>query len=260
MDCQDLSFDAKLSEQRMEKAVSVLGTQIVKRLIGFALYLMGVNRSAVARKLGIPRDTAKSFIKTVLKDGLAAFEDRRRRQRFAPSEPEPEPAPVVKLFREGDWIVAQFGSGKQSLRIPADNLLQVRSVLLSMYSSGLITAGDASRQLGVTAVHVRNMARRLHDGDVSALIDKRQGQKQDYVVTSQIKGELIQQFVVELLVYGKTSGRKLAEELCRRRQIKVAERTVRHHLSALGLQQIRKTLPELFETVKKTPKPGTEHG
>lgn len=258
MDCQDLSFDAKLSEQRMEKAVSVLGARIVKRVIGFALYLMGVNRSTVARKLGIPRETAKSFIKTVLRDGPAALGDRRRRYCFSPSEP--QPAPVVKLFRDGDWIVAQFGSGEQSLRIPADNLLQVRSVLLSMYSNGLITAGDASRQLGVTGVHVRNMARRLQDGDVSALIDKRQGQKHDYVVTSEIKGELIQQFVVELLVYGKTSGRKLAEELCRRRQITVAERTVRHHLSALGLQQIRKTLPELFEAVKKTPKTGTGHG
>jgi DNA-binding transcriptional regulator LsrR (DeoR family) len=42
------------------------------------LYLLGLNRSAIGRNLGIPSETAKSIIKAVSKKGLVAFEDRRR--------------------------------------------------------------------------------------------------------------------------------------------------------------------------------------
>ena len=256
MDCQQLKFDNELSEKRIQQAVSILGERLVRRFLAFALYLLGVRRSAVAETVDMPVETLKTFVKRVLRDGISALEDRRRRD----SSRLPQPAAVsqhsAQLSRQGECISVDLVGGGHLMKIPTHNRLQLRSVLLSMFNSGLVSARAVADQIGVTSVHVRNMAHKLSEGDVSALIDKREGQKRDYVVTSDVKGELIQQFTVDVLVHGQTSGRKLADELRQRRGITVADRTVRYHVANLGLNQIKGTLPELFETVKKTSKSG----
>ena len=256
MDCQQLKFDNELSQKRIQQAVSILGERVVGRFLAFALYLLGVRRSTVAETVDMPVETLKTFIKAVLRDGISALEDRRRRASSRRPQPAAVSQPSVQLSRQDECISVDLVGGGHLMEIPTHNRLQLRSVLLSMFNSGLVSARAVADQIGVSSVHVRNMAHKLSEGDVNALIDKREGQKQDYLVTSGVKGELIQQFTVDLLVHGQTSGRKLSEELRRRRGITVADRTVRYHVSNLGLNQIKETLPDLFDTVKKTSKPG----
>ena len=76
-------------------------------------------------------------------------------------------------------------------------------------------------------------------------------------MTPKIKAELIQQFVVDIVSQGHTSGRQIAAELGRRCRVLVSERTVRYHLAHLGLPTIKYSLPKLLSTVKKTPENNT---
>ena len=70
IDCQNLIFSTRLTENRMGQAQRLLGSDVVQRILCYALYLCGVNRRAVGQALGIPAETAKSIMKAINRDGL----------------------------------------------------------------------------------------------------------------------------------------------------------------------------------------------
>jgi hypothetical protein len=67
-----------------------------------------------------------------------------------------------------------------------------------------------------------------------------------------VKGELVQQFAVDIITSGKTSGEKISNELKERCNILLPARTVRHHLAQMGLGKIKRSLPQLLVALKKT--------
>jgi hypothetical protein len=218
IDCQNLTFSSSLSQDRMRRAVQVLSESGVRRVLGYTLYLLGANRPAVAQALRIPPDTVKSTIKAVEARGLPAFEDRRHRTSiFLP--PAPAPLAPVSLSVNGEHVVVDFGAEDRRLRIPRENELQVRTVLLSLCGSGLLSHQQVAGVVGLTPGHVAALVRRLASEDVPSLIDKRQGQKSDYRITPEVKAELIQQFAVDVIARGKTSGDAISTELKERCQL-----------------------------------------
>lgn len=89
-----------------------------------------------------------------------------------------------------------------------------------------------------------SLALRLNTEDVPALIDKREGQKQEYRFIPEVKAELIQQFVLGIVPDGRASGKLLAEHLRERCELVLCERSIRDQLVKLGLSRIKKSLPE----------------
>ena len=117
IDCQSLTFSPQLSESRMGQAQESLGAGLIQRILCFALYLLGLNRSAIGRTLGIPPDTAKSIIKAVKRDGLGAFEDRRRSPPpCCLNRPLPEPPPIT-LREDDDHLVVDFGLRDRAIKL-----------------------------------------------------------------------------------------------------------------------------------------------
>ena len=252
IDCRNLTFSPSLSQDRMQRARQSLGETVIQRILSFSLYLLGVNRQAIGRALGIPAETAKSIIKAVGKDGLPALEDRRHRiSAFLPQGPS-RSAPVT-LHPTEEHLVVDFG--ERQLEIPRQNVLQLRTILLSMLNSGLLAQRQVAKAIGLTPAHTASLARRLDREGMAALIDKRQGQQTDYRITPEVKAELVQQFAVDVIARGKTSGNAISAELQDRCQITIPARTVRHHLARMGLEQIKQSLPQLVAAVKKTSSP-----
>jgi len=250
IDCQNLAFSPLLAQDRMRRAQQLLGVNVVQRFLCFALYLLGVNRSAIGQALDIPAETAKSIIKAVTNDGLCAFEDRRRRGSAFLPQSQPQPAPIT-LQGEDERIVVDFGIEGRQLVIPRQNVLQIRAVLLSMVNSGFLSNHQVAEVIGLTPAHTATLAHRLEHDDISSLLDKRQGQKTDYRVTPQVKAELVQQFVVGAVAHRKVSSEAISAELKERCQMTIPARTVRHHLARLGLPIIKNTLPKLLAAAKK---------
>jgi len=253
IDCHNLAFSSQLAQDRMQRAQQLLGVNVIQRFLCFALYLLGVNRSAIGRALDISPETAKSIIKAINTDGLCALEDRRRSvSTFLPPSPA-EPAPIT-LQKADERIVVDFGVEGRRLSMPCQNVLQIRTVLLSMLNSGFLSNHQVAEVIGLTPAHTATLARRLEQEDISSLIDKRQGQKSEYRVTPQIKAELIQQFVVDTVAHAKVSSEAISAELKERCQISIPARTVRYHLARIGLPTIKHTLPKLLAAGKKNSK------
>ncbi len=246
----DLQFSNRHSQKRMERAGSILGMRILKLIIGLTLYLLGAKRSAIAKSLEVPEDTLKSFFQQVFKIGVSAFEDRRRKSQ-TPSSPLKTVQPAsVKI--DNSELVLDFGSGVQLLRIPIQNKLQIKTVLLTCFDNNLLKITQVAEIIKYSARHTLRISGDLKKGDVYFLLDKRQGQKQDYLVTPEVKAELIQQFVVEILSKGLPAGKQISEALNDRCEINISDRTARHHISKLGLSRIKRTLPKLLADLKKT--------
>jgi len=250
IDCQNLVFSSRLAQDRMQRAQQLLGINVIQRFLYFALYLLGVNRSAIGQALDISPETAKLIIKTINTNGLCALEDRRRSMSSFLPQSQPQPAPNT-VQRADERIVVDFGVQGRQLSMPCQNVLQIRTVLLSMLHSGLLSNHQAAEVIGLTPGHTATLAGRLEQEDISCLIDKRQGQKSEYRVTPQIKAELIQQFVVDAVAHGKVSSEAISAELKERCQITIPARTVRHHLARIGLPTIKHTLPKLLAAGKK---------
>ena len=249
IDCHNISFSPELQQQRLTQVQRILGNRVVQRLLCFALYLLGVQRSSIALALDVPPGTVRSVIRAVLHDGLPAFEDRRRgSSTFLPSQQSP---PNITVERREQAVCVNLDTTGR-LEIPAKNHFQARVVLLTMLSSNLLRTRDVSTVLGVSAAHTLHLAGKLHSDDIGGLIDKRQGQKQEYRFSAEVKAELIQQFVLDIVVAGRVSGKLLAAHLNERCQLNLSERSVRDQLGKLGLSKIKRSLPDLLKGFKKT--------
>src|SRR4030066_533855 len=159
IDCRGLIFSPQLSENRLAQAREAFGPGVLQRILCYALYLLGLNRSAIGRTLGIPPETATSIIKAVSKEGLVAFEDRRRSSSaFLPQAPA-QPPPITVGEDEGH-IGVDLGIKGRYITLSRDDPLQLKTVLLSMVNSGLLSPRQVPEAIKLTPSHTAALARR----------------------------------------------------------------------------------------------------
>ena len=251
---EDLDFSKLRSAKRLAIAQKVLGEKIVSRLIALALYLLGGDRQAIANFLRMPLDTLKSFFKRANVEGIAALQDGRRKQTLSGGR-KPErrklQLPESVLTFEGDEVVVSFEGGIRKLRMRKENSIQCKTVLLTLWRNGVIPLKEVAGAMGISKDHCRKMSGRLNRDDVAGLMDQRKGQQQEYRVGPQAKAELIQQFVIDLTMLGKTSSGQLANHLNERCQMELSSRTIRLHLNKLGLAQVKDSLLKFLQKAKK---------
>lgn len=149
MNCETLSFSQKLSDQRINRAEALLGRKVVQKILAYALFLLGVSRSAIASFLNIPPGSVRSLILATNNRGLSGFEDQRiKTSYFKPPLPEKI---TLALEVEESFLRVNFNIGDLLLRIPNSNPIQKRVVLLSMANSGLLERNEVANALGLSA-------------------------------------------------------------------------------------------------------------
>jgi DNA-binding transcriptional ArsR family regulator len=224
----------------------------LNKILAFSIYLLGAKRRSVANMVGMPEESVKTAVRVVLRDGFSALRDRR----CSSVDRLPETRRVglrLSARRENECCIVDFGVQEKELRIPLANRIEARTVLLSLLNAELLPTTEVAAALGLSCAHSRELAGKLSSDDVvDALVDKRQGQKQDYRVGPEKKAEIIQQFAARVVAGQSASSDVLAKVLNAGSETGLSPRTVRWHMEKLGLGGIRKTLPELVRTLKKT--------
>lgn len=252
----NLAFSSIHSRKRLEKAYKTLGVNVVNKIIGFALFLLGAKREEIAQSLGIPFGTFLSFLTRIDQNGLIAFGDRRKLSPYQPVKT--KTPPKVTLSTKDQNVCIQLGFESQTVNIPRKNLIQCKVVLLTFFDSGLLSIKDISRVLGVSMRYTRTLNTRMHEEDVYSLIDKRKGHSQDHRFTPEVKAELIQQVAANAICNKPTSSRVISEHLKERCNLDLSDRAIRLHAKKLGLPEIIKSLPILVNTLKKTSRNAAE--
>ncbi len=249
---QDLPTTSLVSSQkRTEQMNTVLGAAVTTRIITLALYVFGASIKELALFVSSPLDTVKTLIKRTLRDGLPALEDRRRKTSTFLPKSDIKRDWSYELLTEDDafWVAID---DEPKIRLQRSNAAQCKIVLLTLVDAKLLSTAQVSSALGLSQERIRKLRKALLEQDVKAVLDQRQGQKQEYLFTPEVKSELIQQFALNALSGWPTSGRAISEDLQQRCGIEVSERSVRMYLNKLGLSKIADSLPELLEAQKKT--------
>lgn len=250
IDCRTASFSPVVGADRLAKAEDALGKRVVAKILGLALYWLGGKRPEIAVTLGIAENSLRTTARVVLRDGIDALEDRRHRRAAEATSPPPRSTKVV-LNRCEDTVTARFGEEGPELILPGAESLQSRVVVLSMLQSGLISTKEAAEALGLSSVHARNLSTRLAEEGVEALLDKRRGPRREYVLTPEVKSEIVLQYSANAVTGCSTLSGDVAADLGRRRGIALSDRTLRHCVVKLGLKKLSTALPELVDRIKK---------
>lgn len=251
MNCRDVEFSSEKSQERIAKALTVFDSLVLSRILALGLHLQGASRKQIATLIKRPEESVKTSIRVLLRDGLPAFRDRRHSD-VGRVASKPVESLTVSIRREGEWQIVDFGVPDKELRIPAKHKVQLRTVLLSFFNSGLLSIKETTTALGISESHCRELGNKLAHADVEeSLIDKRRGQTQDYRMGPAEKAQLIQHFSAHAVLRLSTSSEKLEELVNEHAARTVSARTIRWHMKRLGLTTIRKTLPELVDAKKK---------
>ncbi len=248
----EISFSQQKADKRIHNAQNLFGEKTVNAIIAIALFLLGGNRNDIAKFLGWPIGSLFSLLTRFTHNGVTAFIDKRSqiKEPMKPAEFQP-PQNYIDLIWDQWQQRILISRDKNELTINTSNSLQFKTIVLTFVSADLLTVNQASEMLGLTERRVHQLIEALQREDISALIDKRQGQQQDYKVTAAVKSELIQQFTANVIVGRSTSGIQIAKQLNEACGCNVSDRWVRHYIKTLGLNLIEKSLPELIDKFKK---------
>ncbi len=251
INCQSLEFSPELSKRRFEQAGRIFGISVLNRILCFALYLLGAKRSKIASVLEMPLESLITTLRVLSRDGLCALEDRRRsRSAFLPMANNTNMF-SINLCKDANHFVVKFLPTGVDIKIPHNNIVQAKTLFLSMLNSGLLSAKDVGVVLELTSSHVRELANKLEKEDVLGLINKQRGQIKNYRMTPEAEVLLIQQFAAHAVTGKPTSSLVLAQELNKKVNINISDRTVRVHTKKLRLATIAESLPQLVDTLKK---------
>jgi len=255
MDCQGMVFSSSHSQKRINSALLILPELVLKKMLFFSLYLLGARISAIASLVEMPEESGRTVIKRISKGGLPSLGDRRQSAK-AYEHRLPHPAiqnQQVSVIMKGDSCLITFFDSEQQIKILRRHRVHLRSVILTLLQSGLISAQTASLALGITAAHCRDLSEKLLNEDVvEVLSDKRKGQSNDLLVDPQVKAELVQQFAARSIAGYSVSGRALADAVNASLHTAISDRAIRWHMNKLGLMEIKKSLPNLVQSLKKT--------
>ena len=246
----NLPLSESKSQRRIDRAIQTLGDRIVQNLLAFALFLLGADRKSIATHLCMPHGTLLSLLTKIGRCGLSALEDRRHKKSiFLPIKKPQVHETTVEV--KTDEIIVKIGNEDCTIKLLAKNSLQVKIVLLTLLSNGFLKSSTVAGILNCTTTHCFRLFRQLISADAQSLLDKRVGQKEDYRIGLEEKAELIQHFTAHIVAGRKVSGESLAKVIKEQTGTVVSPRTVRKHMQKLGLNNIKKTLPELVATLKK---------
>ena len=250
IDCRTLSFSPELSAKRLNKAQLVFGEKVIKRIICFCLYIFGVRRIEISETVKLPENTVRTMLKAISKDGFVAFFDRRKKKenRIGNQSDKSIKRKDIQITELHDSY--QISINKLDISISKKNKHQLKAMLLTFAENGLISKTHAGKLLNISSSHVGYLINIMSENDLLYLIDKRQGQQQDYVFTPKIKSELILQFASNAVLGKPTSGSALANDLKEREQLDLSDRSIRMYISKLGLKGVDEKLRLMIE--KKT--------
>ena len=254
LNCLDeLTLSTTHSENRLNKAYSLLGENLVNKIIGFTLFLLGASRKQVAEKINTPIGTFLSFLTRIDNIGIAAFEDRRSSTSFQVKQAKSQQL-TISLKKEKNDFNILFNNDNNMINLPINNSLQSKVVLLTFLKNGLLSLKEVSQALNFSTVHTRQLCTKLHNDDVHSLIDKRKGQLKDHTYTADIKAEIIKKFTVNAITGNSISSQSIANQLNDENNLKLYDLSVRWHIQKLGLHKIAKSLSIDVSNLKKNSK------
>lgn len=236
-----------LSQKRTARAVNTLGEGVVIRILAFASYLMGWSYEDIVRNFGYSVPGLKSLVQQVLSQGVERFVDQRRKDAWQPPSVEfPVEKDKVELEKKDDGMLVHIE--KASLFLREEDALARKTLAVLLVDSGVLTQKEAAKIIGTKPLAVSKNFQVFKAEGAAGLVDKREGQKQEYRFTPQVKGELIHGYSMKALENIRPSSSILAQHLSAVFGRPFSRRSISYHLGQTGLNLVG---PRIVEDMQR---------
>lgn len=237
MDCPQLPDEQSLANgrKRLQVSTTVLGKDVLVRLLIYALYLLGFKRDTLARLFGYQLAGIKSIIERVNSFGLEGLIDRRRSIKEQESS-----KPEISLTTQ-DIVI--FLPGPVDLKLKQDDLLARKIMATTLVDAGIITSLQGAEILEYTPQAFSRLLKRYREKGSTDLIDKRRGQQHDYKVDLAVKSEILYHFLkfsCQNIFFSSKDIHRAVNETFPEKAI--SERTIRHYLTIWGFSRVHRRL------------------
>ncbi|MFQ5709850.1 MAG: hypothetical protein ACE5HO_20540 [bacterium] len=255
---QDFTRSEAKSQTRLAAAESALGKRTVERIMAFSSYLSGAKRDHIARVFNYTVPGLNSFIQRLYQQGSEAFSRTQGPGSASPSLL-PELKPVAPI-PPAKALEVEVENHVMNLKVKAPTTIQIpfeptrpsdQLVVLKCQSAGLLTIQQVADFLNKTPNQIQHLRRKMKATEgIDLFSDLRGGQPKPYKFTEKAQAELLYYFFEDLVAFRSISSIRIHEKLEKALSLGVSDRTVRTHLDALILPEIK---ARLLELVKKTP-------
>ena len=69
-------------QRRFDKAIENLGQDVIKKIIGFSLYILGYSYETIFQKTNMSEAGMKLIVKELYKNGVERFIDKRKKESY----------------------------------------------------------------------------------------------------------------------------------------------------------------------------------
>jgi len=239
----DFQSPAK-GQKRLDQAIDSLGNDVVHKILGFSLYILGFPYDYISSNVGISEPGLKTFIKDVCQNGVQRFLDKRKKAAYSiPPKDFPVAAPpktTVEYSDIGENHVQFKLTGPISLRLHKDDIIGKKLLSLLFLDAGLLRQKDVANLLDCRRLSVYKNHQKFNSLGTKGLLDNREGQKRDYKVDSEVKGEIIKEYLLSIFSNEVPTKTTISNSLKERFSKDYSERSVASHLKKLGLTDNKK--------------------
>lgn len=233
-----------MSEKRIDRAIELLGEEVVYRILAFSSYLLGWSQQEVAESFNYSVPGLKSLVQQVLMQGAERFMDQRKNEALPKSTDRKiveEMTPVeIRIDGDEDNVIIDIKSA--ILKLNTDDTLLRKVITMVLVDSEVLSKKAAADIMGSQPLAVIKNYKVFKEEGTKGLVDKRTGQKEDYKFDSKVKGELCYGYSMNILKGEKTSDSKLARYLTDALGREFSRRSVSYHMNLMGLNIIRSRL------------------
>jgi len=249
MECPDLTNFQSLNkgQKRLDYAVESLGSDVVSRVMGFTLYILGYPYDYISKISGLSISGLKTLFQEINTNGVNRFQDKRKSEQSCLQNIDSDMSSVK--YHENDTYAAFTTTGNISLKIAKDDILSKKLLSLFFMDAGHLKQKEVAEIMNCRRLSVHQNYLKLKSRGAKGLADNR-GQKNDYKFNAEVKSEMLKKFISSVFDSEKPGKTNINRHLNETFLENYSERATALHLSKLGLTDIKNEL--ISEIVRRT--------
>jgi len=242
MQCPDLIKlvqSKRKGKNRTEKAINILGIDVVNRIYSFVLYSLGYSYENIAEIIGCSKPGVKRIINEVFNNGVHGFLDKRKKttnnqiSSIVKRKGDVHDNTIECTIYDSKYLNFQM-LGNFNFKIKKDDTLSKKIITLLLFESGIISQQKAANIIDCHRNTISSSVEKLRLEGAKGLFDGRLGQQKDYKFSNNVKIEIVNSFIQDIMEEKIPSKTTISNRLNDKLPEKYSTSAVALHLKKIG--------------------------
>ena len=188
------------AQSRISQSNTYIGSDVTARMLRYSLYTLGFSYRFISKNLNISEAGLKTLVQEVHKKGIIRLLDKRKVEiSSASSDTTKQSIPegigrTIETSETGEYNEFHFNA-PLSIKLKKTDKLSKKVLTSILVNAGALKQIDAAKTLNCNRLAVNSNCKKFKAEGAEGLIDKRIGQRSDYKITSEVKYDIIKEYL-----------------------------------------------------------------